>query len=239
MSKEQELVARRARNLNIISVGIIVYLLAGADIGHISALGLRAPVQYPAILQITAVLGLGWFYWRYSVAWGASDCGIEFKKSYTDSFLIWAGTHKMVRVHLDWQAILDFTYSTKKYESFSRNVPDGLDAKEFASTSTFQLRLLSRRSFALSNLSYETERARHSVVKMTLDGRNDALPNFETTIPRYHYEPVRLFHSVVFALSGDAFAEQRLPHYIGRAAALMLLSSALWDPAGLWGLLRS
>ena len=48
------------RNLNLISAGIIIYLLAGADFQSVGVSGLSWDIRYPQVIKLAAVVFWGW-----------------------------------------------------------------------------------------------------------------------------------------------------------------------------------
>lgn len=79
-------VNRRARNLFAISAAIILYLLAGVDLEQLSALGIRAPAQYPDVAKGAAVLALLWFWWRYWIVWMKGNARVLFAQAFRSDF---------------------------------------------------------------------------------------------------------------------------------------------------------
>ena len=55
----------QARNSNVLSGAIIVYVLSGADVGQFTVAGASMPMPYPIVIEVAALLVWGWFWYLY------------------------------------------------------------------------------------------------------------------------------------------------------------------------------
>ncbi len=225
---------KRARNLYVIASAIIVYLLAGADLNHLSALGLRAPARYPIVFSWAAVVALLWFAWRYHVTWLSSNSRANYRNRYLKELHQLEPFVSLVRNAIEFDAILKaHRVVFKKANPNKAPYPPNVQFNGFEEVPVHHRPgrppLLDRRSIFVS------------AIKVT-GGANigkDSFPDsrfIKVDIPpRLHWR-----HSLPHFLRREVwrpdFADMRLPYLVlFLALALVACRAAGGDPAGFWG----
>lgn len=216
---------RRARNLYVISGAIIVYLLAGADLGQLSALGFRAPAVYPQVYSYAVVLAFIWFWWRYDVVWRRSQPRETFQQDYLTEL----SNHPLYLRHLEKEIgeLILWTITANK------NV---------ITNDHTQLRLLSIRA------NWDTKRMlaiTHFRVNIGSNTLDCALSDFGQGDP-IRASVSRWVHlrsgTVVYwrrAYNYEHFATVVAPNWVAFfALCLMILKAFFIDPGGLFGILK-
>ena len=216
------LLRTRTRNLFIISSAIIVYLLAGADIGQLAVGTMKVPARFPEVLKWAAVVVLLWFWWRYFIVW--LDHRLAFRNE--------------VRVTLR---------QTSWFQNFLKKklITDYGDSLEYMETSVSSGQGATRGDIR-NIFTAGTKRLQvivHQVdFYMEMDGIRTAVARepegLIVNIPWWRYFGLVPFISVWQALRKDSFGNVVLPHLVAIAAMVLIgLSFKGVDPAGVFGLL--
>ena len=215
---------RAARNLYVISSGVIVYLLAGADIQDMSLLGLRAPARYPKIFEGAAIATLLWFWLRYQIS-NSVKAG-------------WWETRKQ---------LLSDLYNSSLFSKYliSKIQPDPV-----FETIRISMRKLANAKLYVDKLDIVADKARLVRVK-TYFVRIPNEPHFQRQVgadklPSEHRESLCiprkdfvwrfLIYIPRFLIRRETFYNRLLPHVIFAVATTLILSSQIGaDPAGIFG----
>lgn len=216
------LLRTRTRNLYIISSSIIVYLLAGADIGQLAIGAMKSPARYPKILEWAAIFGFIWFWWRYFIVW------LQHRSAFTNSVQAAMIETESLQSFLKKKLVSDHSDSLDYMELSvsSGQDPPRYDIRKVWARKSKQL------SVIVNQISFHIE---NDGIRATPAREIEGIP---IEIPWWRYFGLVPFVTLRQALQQDTFGNIVLPNFVAMTAAILAgLSLSGMDPAGLFGLL--